>query len=141
MILTKKLKIKVSNSTTKHYKSKGYICNSKDVIEISVNDLPIQSTKEIKVKCDICGDEKIIQYRRYINNKKNKNFYVCSLSCAQEKIKLTKIENHGDPSFSNIEKRKETCKERYNNETYKNVEKRTETNLEKYGTEHAIILT
>jgi len=138
MIKNNKIKVKVSNNTLKHYK-KNYKCNVKDIIEIDVNDLPKQSTQLIDVVCDVCGSEKQIQYRKYVNNNSNKGFYTCSLSCSQEKIKLTKIENHGDPNFCNPNKRKETCKERYNNETYKNIEKRKETNLEKYGFEHVIM--
>ncbi|MCK9477012.1 MAG: hypothetical protein M0R46_13890 [Candidatus Muirbacterium halophilum] len=139
MIKNNKIKIKVSNVTLRHYRGKNYKCNIKDIIEIDVNDLPKQSTQIIDVICDVCGSEKQIQYRKYINNKSNKGFYTCSLSCSQEKIKLTKLENHGDSNFCNPEKRKETCEEKYNNPTYKNSEKRKETNLEKYGVEHVIM--
>lgn len=139
MILDEKIKIKIHSSTITHFRNKGYICNIKDDIEVFVNDLPKQSTCKIKVKCDVCGKENIIQYRRYVNNKLNKGFYVCSLSCAQNKIKMTKNENHNDPNYSGIQKRKNTCKEKYNNENYKNIEKRKQTNILKYGEEHVIM--
>ena len=138
MIKNKTIKVKVNNSTLKHY-NKKYNCKPKDIIVIDVDDLPEQSTQIIDVICDICGKEKSIQYRKYINNKSNKGFYTCSLSCSQEKIKLTKMENHGDPNFCNLDKRKKTCKEKYNDENYKNIEKQKETNLERYGFEHVIM--
>jgi len=133
MIKNQKIKIKVSNKTLKHYKSKNYKCKSRDIIEINIDDLPNQSTVKIIAICDICGEEIEIEYRKYINNFNNKNFFVCSNICAYEKTKLTKIENYNDKNFNNIEKRKNTCKEKYDNENYKNVEKREETNLKKYG--------
>lgn len=139
MIITEKIKVKIYSTNIKHFKSLGYDCNVKDTILVDVKELMKQSTILIHVKCDICENEKIIQYRKYINNCKNKGFYVCSLSCAQTKIKLTKIENHGDPNFSGIEKRNKTCKELYDNEFYKNVKQRKETNLEKYGFEHVMM--
>lgn len=128
----------MSSSNVSHYKEKGYECKCKDIISVDVNDLMNQSTIKIIAICDVCGEEKEIEYRKYINNKKNKDFYACSLSCAQSKIKLTKIENYGDPNFSNIEKRNETCIERYGDKNYKNFDKIKQTNLDKYGFECSI---
>jgi len=139
MILDEKIKVKVHNNTLKYYNDKNYKCIPKEIIEILTTDLPPQSTQIINVKCDICGKEKTMQYRKYVNNTNNKGFYTCSLSCSQAKIKLTKIENHGDPNYCNIEKRNQTCKDKYNDENYKNVEKQKETNLKKYGCEHVMM--
>lgn len=137
MIKEEKIKIRVSNNTVKFYNNKGYKCKPKDIIEISINDLPKQSTVKITAICDVCGFEKIVQYNRYINNFNNKNMYVCSSKCAQVKVKMTNLELYGNENFNNIKKRKETCKERYDNENFKNIEKRKKTNLEKYGVEQA----
>jgi len=139
MIISKNIVIKITNNTLNYYKKKNYNCMVGDLIKINIIDLPNQSTKTITVKCDICNNIKDIQYRRYNNNVKNQNFYTCSLSCSQIKIKNTKLKNHGDKNFSNIEKRKLTCKNKYNNEVYKNIEKRKITNINKYGYEHVIM--
>ena len=138
MIKGQEINIKISSSNITHYKNKGYKCNIKDIILVKINDMTPQSTNKIIAICDICGKEKEVEYRRYVNNVKNKNFYVCSLSCAQSKIKLTKKENFGDPNFSNIEKRNNTCEKLYGNKNYKNIEKQKITNLEKYGQIHVI---
>lgn len=138
MIIDDKIKIKIYSNTLNYYRQKGYNCNVNDIIEIFINDLPKQSTTIINAKCDVCGKELKVKYNKYKNNESNKGFYVCSSSCAQEKIKLTKLENHGEQNFSGIEKRKNTCKEKYGNETYTNIEKRKQTNIEKYGNEHVI---
>jgi len=137
MIINKKIKIKVRSNTIKLYKKK-YDCNVGDLIEIEPDELSKSSTIIVECECDVCGKIKETQYRHYLRNINNKGFYTCSLSCSQVKIKLTKLENHGDENYSGIEKRKETCLEKYNDENYKNVEKRIETNLEKYGVEHVI---
>lgn len=132
MIKDKKIKIKVSNRTLKHYISKGYKCKSKDIIKINVTDLPYQSTTKITAICDVCDKEKEIEYRKYINNFNNKNIFTCSEKCSYIKTKLTKIKNHDDENFNNVVKRKKTCKEKYNNENYINIEKRKKTNKLKY---------
>ena len=138
MIKTIEIKVKVANSNVCHYNSKGYKCKPNDIIDVKVEDLSKQSTVKVAVICDICYKEKIIEYRKYINNIKNKNFYVCSLSCAQSKIKLTKKENYGDCNFSNIEKREKTCIEKYNDKNYKNIKKMKDTNIKKYNFEYPI---
>jgi len=138
MIKTREIKVKVSNATIKHYRSKGYECEIKSFITVKTEDLMIQSTVKIVAICDICGEEKIVEYRRYMNNIKNKNFYVCSLSCAQSKIKISKKENHNDTNFSNIEKREKTCEEKYGDKNYKNIDQIKKTNIVKYGCEFAI---
>jgi len=137
MILNEKIDIKIFPSNKNIYVKK-YNCNVGDIISIDIADLSMNSTTKINAKCDICGKEKEIQYRHYNRNIKNKKFFVCSLSCAQSKIKMTKLENHNDENYSGIEKRKQTCKEKYNNETFKNIEKQKKTNLKKYGVKFPI---
>ena len=135
MIITEKIKVNVSSVILNHYRNNGYICNVKDEIIVNVNHLPKQSTTKILVKCDVCGCEKNIQYRKYINNFNNKNMYTCCPICSQEKTKILLIEKYGDENYNNLEKRKITCKELYNDENYKNPEKTKITNLERYGVE------
>lgn len=133
MIKETKIKIKISNKTLKYFNLKGYECKSKDLIEIKIEDLPKQSTVKITAICDICGAEKQIEYRKYINNISNKNYFTCSEKCSYTKTKLTKIENHGVENFNNIEKRNETCIKKYGDKNFKNKEKQQETNQKIYG--------
>ena len=60
-------------------------------------------------------------------NKKNK---------IRNKIKTTKLKNHGDENYNNREKFKQTNLERYGLENYNNREKYKQTCLEKYGIKH-----
>lgn len=58
MLLDEKIKIKVSQKNIKHLKLNGYNCELKDVIDISTKDINEGSHIKIRVKCDVCGNEK-----------------------------------------------------------------------------------
>jgi len=144
MILTKKIKIKTSKQNFKLYKSKGYIFNIGDTIEIDVNDLSKSNNRIIDVKCDICGKEKKLRYVKYLQNINNGGYYSCSGKCAVNKNKQTCLKNIGveypGQSIEVKNKMKETCLEKYgcenpqqNNEIR---EKTKETIKEKYGCEY-----
>jgi len=121
MILTEKLKIKVSKMNIKHLILKGYVCNLKDIIEIKTEDLIHGSHIKIQVKCDICGNEKELSFQKYIKNIKNDSFYACTSKCAQEKVKKTNIKNFGAEYYSQTDE----CKI-----------KTIETDQKKYGCNH-----
>ena len=78
MILTKKVNIKINNRHVKYYKEKGYDIKGGDQIDINIADLPEQSHVIVKVKCDVCDDEKEIMYYNYINNIENQ-FVILSI--------------------------------------------------------------
>jgi len=104
MILTKTIDIKINSNNYKYLISKGYKnFKNGDVINIKVENLSNGSNSIIKCKCDVCGIEKFLMYRFYIENFKNHNIYTCH--------KCSKIKN------------KLTCKEKYNNENYNNRNK------------------
>lgn len=162
MILSKKIRIKISNNQIKYWINKGYeTIGSNEVLEVCVSDLPKNSGYKIKVKCDICGKEKSISLNRYnINTKDGKTYYSCSRKCSENKNietlnKKWKVDNISkcdeikkkkkETSLKNndveypmqsgkiIEKSKITKLEKYGNENYNNQEKRKQTSLLKYG--------
>jgi len=53
-----------------------------------------------------------------------------------KKVKQTKLENHGDENYSNVEGIKKTKLERYGDENYNNYEQAEKTCLEKYGVDN-----
>ena len=65
MILTEKIPIKIGAMMVEYYNNLNYKCKMYDVIEIKVKDLPNGSDIKILVKCDICGLEKKLSYRKY----------------------------------------------------------------------------
>ena len=139
MLLENEIQIKVNSTTLKHYRSKGYIVNMYDLINIKINDLTKSSNYKIKVKCDICGDEKELPYNCYLKNIKKHNIYTCSNKCATIKNKKTNLERYGNENYNNIEKNKQTCLEKYGVENiFQNEDikdKIKQINLEKYGFE------
>ena len=143
MILTKYLKIIVSNNQRKYYKELGYFIPNKDnsVIEIDIKDLPKGSGQNVKVKCDICGKEKCLSYNRYNINLSNGGFYCCSRKCAESKNIKTLQEKYGVNNISLLEMTKDkkikTCRNNNGSDfpmQNKNIiEKSQKVKKEKYG--------
>ncbi len=79
----------------KHYISLGYTKDDNGEMEIDIKDLPLNSSVKVEVKCDICGNEKFLNYSKYNKNISKYNIYSCSHKCAQFKNKLTNIEKYG----------------------------------------------
>jgi hypothetical protein len=138
MILTKTIKVNISHNNFFHYKNHFENIKIGDTIEISTEMLPIGSHKIILSKCDICGGEKNIEYRRYLSSFNNGECFTCN-KCKGEKSKRTNLEKYGDENYHNAEKTKETNFERYgvDNVFQSDAVKRKikETNIEKYGVE------
>jgi hypothetical protein len=124
MILDEMVITVINYKNIDYYKSIGYIdikCNQK--ITIPVAHLPIESNLKIKVKCDVCGDEKSLSYQKYTKNIKKYNLYTCNTSCAQFKNKLTLKEIYGDENFNRSEENKLKTKEKYDNITKETEER------------------
>jgi very-short-patch-repair endonuclease len=141
MLISKKIKIKINTTALKHYIKKGYNVRVGDEIIVNVNDLTPSSTYKVKVKCDICGNEKELTYNKYIKNIKKYNLYTCSNKCSSIKNKKTNLEKYGSENYSNREKYKKTCLEKYGVENSFQIldtkEKIKKTNIKKYGVESA----
>ena len=84
MILDKIIRIKINNYCINHYRKIGYIINEYDIIDIPVEHLMTTSHQIINVKCDVCGKEKKLQYRRYLLSFNNGGYYACS-TCGRKK--------------------------------------------------------
>lgn len=134
MIITEKTTIRVNINNIRHLELKGFKnLKINEFIEIDVNDLSKNSAHLINVKCDICGKEKLLKYRRYLKSYNNGGYYSCSNSCNINKRKI---------KYTNelTEKRKETCLEKYGVDSYSKTDeykkKIKETCLKKYGVEN-----
>ena len=138
MILTEKIKVGISFTNIEHYKQ--YFDNLKigDKIEITPNKLSTNSHLKVLVKCDICGDERNIEYRYYISSFNNDGYFTCN-KCALKKRQKTKLKKYNNAGYHNVDKMKKTNLEKYSfenvfqNENIK--DKIKQTNLEKYGFE------
>jgi hypothetical protein len=122
MLTDKTIKVKVSKKNIEHFKKLNIKCNLKDIIEIDPINLNEGSHILVNVKCDICGNEKVLLFQKYIKNIKNGGIYCCSPKCAQEKVKNTSLKNFGSEYYTQTKEYKKRYKE---------------TSLEKYGVEHS----
>jgi hypothetical protein len=118
MIITKIVKISCYGT---NYSKLGY--EKKDgFYNVKIEDLPKNSHKKIKVKCDICGNEKELSYRKYNKNISNGGYYSCSQKCSKDKKINTFNKNYGvDNPFQSEEikeKIKETNSKKYGSEIY-----------------------
>ena len=95
MILTKEIKIELTNFNYHNYERLGYDTKEKSFIFLDINDLGKGSMQRINVKCDICSNEKYIGYRKYLKNISKYNIYCCSNKCAMFKNKLTNLDLYG----------------------------------------------
>jgi len=140
MILDNEIKLISSSKIMAKLKEIGIIVNYGDEYILPIEKLWLNSNYKINVKCDVCGNEKLLCYSLYNKNIKNHNIYCCCNKCAWIKNKKTNLERYGLEYYDNMEKKKQTCMERYgvefvlqNNEIR---EKSKQTSLERYGDEN-----
>ena len=147
MILTKTVKIKISNNQYKYYSNLGYEPNIIDIFEILVEHLPKGSNHLIQVQCDYCLKIKEISHKRYIlNTNDHKRKYACSKVCCEDKIKETNLERYGVENTFQSEEKKIKIKEtnlkkhgvEYPSQSSKVRDKVKKTNLKNFGFEHVI---
>ena len=144
MIINEKIEIKISRKNIEHFKSKGFEVALKDLILINSGDLNYGSHRFVKVKCDICGNEKEIMFQKYIKNIRNGGFYACSSKCAQDKVKKTSLKNFGSEYYMQTDEYKKQTKKsnlkkygvEYHLQSDIVKEKIKEVNIKKYGTEN-----
>jgi len=140
MIIDTKTKIKLTKKLINKYNYNG---NPGDVIEIDIENLPNNSMKLIKVKCDICESERSLPYRTYMKNYLKYNLYTC-YGCSRIKYEKTSIIKFGvNNPMQNDEiknRLKDTILNKYGREFYLQTddkkEKGTQTCLTKYGVEN-----
>jgi hypothetical protein len=123
MILDEYTEMVWDNANKKHYIEKGYIfTKSRDKFIVKILDLAKRSKIKIKVKCDVCGKERIIKYCEYMKSIENGGYYACSVKCSREKNIKTNLKKYGVKNAMQNQKIKE---------------KGRQTNLERRGVEYA----
>lgn len=95
MILTKEIKVELNQFNYHHYKRLGYDTENKSFLMIKIEDIGNRTPTKIDVKCDLCGKEKNINYRKYTDNISKYNIYTCSNKCAMFKNKETNFQKYG----------------------------------------------
>lgn len=148
MILSKEIEVILNSANMKYFSTLGYEnLKSGNKLIIPVEYLTKGSHSIVRVKCDVCGEEKDLVYRYYIKSLKNQNFYVCCSKCARAKAKETSVRKFGYEYYSQTEthkeKSKETCFEKYGVENPSQFdvfkEKRKNTMIERHGVEYYVL--
>lgn len=86
MILTKEIKIKITDQNISYYENLGYEVSLGANLEIPVELLTSGSHHKILCKCDKCGIEKQVIYKNYVNYDNNWGEYNCR-KCSESKRK------------------------------------------------------
>lgn len=94
MILTRKIKLTITESNFTYYENLGYDIVIGEELTVPIELLPNGSHYKIKCKCDDCGVIKEILYKNYLKYKNIFGFYTCR-KCAEEKRKKSLKKNHG----------------------------------------------
>ena len=97
LIVPQTLKVRASTKMCKYYKEKGYeFKKCGDFIEVDVMDLYPGSHEKVKIICDICGNESKIEYRHFVEDRKNGVLVSCkSKYCRHKKCEDTCIKRYG----------------------------------------------
>lgn len=148
MLLSKKINIIISSSKDMSFLKKINFKNIKmgDIVTIDIKDLPLNSHRMVKVKCQICGVEKEVRYQAYNRSTNNgiDEYYCQNKECINTKRELSIMKKYGVKNVFELKeiqnKIKETNNIRYGvdnplqSDMIKNKMKKT--NLEKYGCEN-----
>jgi transcription elongation factor Elf1 len=143
MLVNKRIFVNISYRNVTHYLKLGYYAVIGNNLEINTVDLPIVSHQKIDVKCELCGDEKILIYHKYIENKNRHGFYSCK-KCSRQKAILTSRNIYGVDNYSQLDE----CKDKIAKNNIQKygvkttllckdvIDKRKKTMLDKYGTDN-----
>lgn len=86
MIITKEIKVKITEQNINHYENLGYDPSLGQEILIPVELLTSGSHHKIRCKCDSCGIEKDVLYKNYIKYDNKWGDYKCR-KCSESKRK------------------------------------------------------
>lgn len=144
MILTKEVTIKLNRGNIPYWKKYDEYKKMKigDIIIVPIEKLPKSSDYKIKVKCDLCGEERDILYSTYLDSTKNQTeIYTCQGKCSNIKREQTNMKLYGVKNcFQSDEKKikiKKTMKELYgvehNMKLQRCLDQRIKTYQNNYG--------
>ena len=144
MILTKQIEIGINYKNIEHFKELGYEVKCGKRIVVPIEHISPQSNIKVEVKCDYCGEIKIIKYQDYVINTDFGKRKYAGKKCGIKKVKETNLERYGvEYAQQNEEIRNKTIdiiKERYGVDNISKTdlfkEKYKETMNERYGVDN-----
>jgi hypothetical protein len=114
MLLTTEVVIRINIYNRHIYPDYNY----GECVKSNTSKLPKGSGIKVSVRCDYCGFEKKIEYRKYLKNTKHESVkYSCSNKCSIVKYKETCMESYGVDNAFKLDifkdRYKETCMLKY----------------------------
>lgn len=102
MLVSEEIDIRWNNYTRKWYESRGYIyTKNNELFKCKIEDVQLNSTAKVEVKCDYCGKIHSKVYRDYLKNREIINKDCCSnRSCMVSKSKEVSLLKYGVESYS-----------------------------------------
>jgi hypothetical protein len=117
MVLTDRVFIKMNAKHISTYRKMGYLAEVNEIVEVSINDLPLNSHSVVEVKCDVCESTKKLRYQVYNKSFLNQGYYACSIKCGYLKYMNTNLLTYGVDNYAKTKecriKTEKTCLERY----------------------------
>jgi hypothetical protein len=116
MILTREIKIRITESNWSYYEDLGYEVSIGEELVIPIELMSKGSHYRIVCKCDVCGTEKEVIFKNYINYGNPWGEYFCR-KCSEKKRKDSLQKKWGvDYPIQNkkiMSKMKETLSKKY----------------------------
>lgn len=94
--------VRVKTNLSQWYSSKGYKCNSGDIINVNPKDLPLGSNKYVLVICDYCKNVFEQSYNSFNRGHKNIDKDACS-KCRHLKTEESTFIKYGMNLFLRLE--------------------------------------
>lgn len=100
MLITKEIILKINSRNIDRLKDLGYTnLKRNEKVVIPVEHLSIGSKHKVDVKCDICFNNKTIDYKSYNYSLNKHGFYTCNGKCANLKREMTSTVLFGHKSW------------------------------------------
>lgn len=125
MIKEKEITVNITSRNITYYRNLNYNVVLGCALLINPLDLPKNSHQMITAICENCGDEKVIRYHKYLDNKNRQGYYGCK-KCSNIKREQTSIDKWGVSNYAKTEE----CKN-----------KTSQNNIEKYGVKTTLLET
>ncbi|NBP03488.1 MAG: hypothetical protein EBU90_26035 [Proteobacteria bacterium] len=94
MILTREISVRITESNFSYYEDLGYEVFIGEILIIPIELMSKGSHYKILCKCDVCGIERQVIFKNYINYGNNWGEYYCR-KCSEHKRKKTLRERLG----------------------------------------------
>ncbi|MCM1233962.1 MAG: hypothetical protein NC489_27970 [Ruminococcus flavefaciens] len=96
--------------------NENYVVDLFKKITVKVEDLPRRSNAKVKVACDNCGKETIMNYSAYRMSIENGGKHYCN-KCFYIKSQETQLKKYGDKSY----RRTNECKEKIKKNKFREI--------------------